>query len=196
MPDTSVLPPFRPMAMLPPDIHVRRSDTGAIYLTPNQPPGDRPRTLPHCLAQRAAEHPDRVFLKQRAEPGGPWREMSYGDVKRASDGLAQALLELGAGPDRPVMILSGNSIESAIVILAAMSIGAPAAPPSASRSSRRSSGRCRASSSAFHAGDNAPGAAAAARGGLPAPASSAGRRGDSGDRQSPRIPPSGRRRAR
>ncbi len=54
--------------------------------------------------------------------------MSYGEAKAATDSLAQAFLDMGAGPDAPVMILSGNSIRSAVAILAAQKIGAPAAP--------------------------------------------------------------------
>ncbi len=46
------------------------------------------------------------------------------------DALTQALLDLGVGPGRPVAILSGNSIEHALMTLAAMQAGAPAAPVS------------------------------------------------------------------
>ena len=127
--DGQSLPPFRPLPMTPPDIEVRRTDEGVVYLTPRQSPGDRPKTIPHCLDERASEHPDRPYLKQRTHlPDGPWRTMTYGEAKSATDGLAQAFLDLGAGPDRPVMILSGNAIESALVMLAAMKMGAPAAP--------------------------------------------------------------------
>ena len=54
--------------------------------------------------------------------------LTYGEAKTITDSLAQAFLDLGAGPDAPVMLLSGNSIRAAMVILAAQKIGAPAAP--------------------------------------------------------------------
>ena len=128
MADGQALPPFRPLPQKEPDIEMVRKDDGTIYLTPRQTPGDRPKTIPHCLDERAAEHPDRPWLKQRDPETDQWRTVTYGEGKRQVDALAQAFLDMGAGPKAPVMILSGNSIESALVILAAMKIGAPAAP--------------------------------------------------------------------
>jgi feruloyl-CoA synthase len=128
MADGQALPPFRPLPQKEPDIEMVRKDDGTIYLTPRQTPGDRPKTIPHCLDERAAEHPDRPWLKQRDPQTDQWRTVTYGEGKRQVDALAQAFLDMGAGPKSPVMILSGNSIESALVILAAMKIGAPAAP--------------------------------------------------------------------
>lgn len=128
MADGQALPPFRPLPQKEPDIEMVRKDDGTIYLTPRQTPGDRPKTIPHCLDERAAEHPDRPWLKQRDPQTDQWRTVTYGEGKKMVDALAQAFLDMGAGPDAPVMILSGNSIESALTILAAMKIGAPAAP--------------------------------------------------------------------
>ncbi len=128
MADGQALPPFRPLPQKEPDIEMVRKPDGTIYLTPRQAPGDRPKTIPHCLDERASEHPDRVWLKQRDPQTDEWRALTYGEGKKKVDSLAQALLDMGAGPDAPVMILSGNSIESALVILAAQKIGAPAAP--------------------------------------------------------------------
>ncbi|MEM1105247.1 MAG: AMP-binding protein [Pseudomonadota bacterium] len=126
MADGQPLPPFRPLPMKAPDIEVKQKPDGTVHLTPRQAPGARPRSIPHALEERAARHPGRPFLKQRES--GDWVSLSYGDAKRRSDGLAQAFLNLGAGPGAPVMVLSGNSIASALVILAAQTIGAPAAP--------------------------------------------------------------------
>ena len=122
------LPQFRLLPMKAPDIHMTRSDDGAIYLTPRQAPGARPVTIPHCLDERAAVHPDRPFLRERDIQSDAWNTLTYGEAKTITDSLAQAFLDLGAGPDAPVMILSGNTIRSAMVILAAQKIGAPAAP--------------------------------------------------------------------
>ncbi|MEE2878695.1 MAG: AMP-binding protein [Pseudomonadota bacterium] len=128
MADGQALPPFRPLPQKEPDIEMVRKPDGTIYLTPRQTPGDRPKSIPHCLDERAAEHPDRPFLKQRDPKTDEWRMLTYGESKARVDALAQAFLDMGAGPDAPVMVLSGNSIESALIILAAQKIGAPAAP--------------------------------------------------------------------
>lgn len=128
MPEGQSQPPFRLLPMRAPDIEMDARDDGVRYLKARQPAGDRPRTIPHCLDERAAEHPERAFLKERDPETDEWITLTYGDAKTVTDGLAQAFLDMGAGPDAPVMILSGNSIKSAMVILAAQKIGAPAAP--------------------------------------------------------------------
>ncbi|MEO1475514.1 MAG: AMP-binding protein, partial [Pseudomonadota bacterium] len=128
MADSQNLPPFRALGQKPPDIKMTRGDGGVIYLTPNQAPGDQPRTIGHLLDEKAAEHPDRIFLKERNPETDAWDEMSYGEAKRVTDSLAQAFLNMGAWADAPVMALSGNSIRLAIVMLAAHKAGTPVAP--------------------------------------------------------------------
>lgn len=121
------LPPFRPLPQKTPDVEMTRKGD-AIYIKSRQAPGPRPKTIPHALDERAAQHPERVFIKERDPKTDQWVEVTYGEAKRLTDSLAQAFLDLGAGPDAPVMILSGNSIRAALIILAAQKIGAPAAP--------------------------------------------------------------------
>ncbi len=121
------LPPFRPLPQKTPDVEMTRKGE-AIYIKSRQAPGPRPKTIPHALDERAALHPDRVFIKERDPKTEQWVEVTYGEAKRLTDSLAQAFLDLGAGPEAPVMLLSGNSIRAALIILAAQKIGAPAAP--------------------------------------------------------------------
>lgn len=127
MAEGQALPPFRPLPQKSPDVEVVRKGE-AIYVKARQAPGSRPLTIPHALIERAGLHPDRVFIKERDPKTDQWVEVTYGEANRLTDSLAQAFLDLGAGPDAPVMILSGNSIRSALIILAAQKIGAPAAP--------------------------------------------------------------------
>jgi feruloyl-CoA synthase len=124
------LAPFKPLPMKGPEITVDRRADGSIVITSNHPPGEGPRTISHLLAQKAAAHPDRPYLKQR-EPGhGPWRQVTYGQAQRAVEGIAQWLLDRGVTADDSVMILSGNSIEHALMTLGAYGAGVPAAPVS------------------------------------------------------------------
>lgn len=127
MPEGQALPPFRPLPQKTPDVSMTRKGD-AIYIAARQTPGDRPRTIAHCLDERAARHPDRPFLRERHPETDEWTTVTYGEARTITDSLAQAFLDLGAGPDAPVMLLSGNSIRAAMVILAAQKIGAPAAP--------------------------------------------------------------------
>ncbi|WP_454761473.1 AMP-binding protein [Caulobacter segnis] len=120
--------PFKPLAMKGPDVSVERRADGTIVITSNHAPGDGPRSIAHLIARKAAEHPDRPYIKQR-EPGhGPWRGVTYGQALRAIEGIAQWLLDRGLKADDSVMILSGNSIEHALITLGAYTAGVPAAP--------------------------------------------------------------------
>jgi feruloyl-CoA synthase len=121
-------PPFRDLPYRAPDIEVRHGANGVVYLSSRTPIGPIPRSVPHMLDERAAAHPDRPWLKQRAPNHGPWRQVTYGEAARITRSLAQALLDRGLGPDAPLLILSGNSLEHALMSLAAQRIGAPATP--------------------------------------------------------------------
>jgi len=71
--------------------------------------------------------PRRTFLAERSADGG-WRRISYSEALVAVRALAQALLDSGASVDRPIMILSGNSIENGLLQLASMFVGLPVSP--------------------------------------------------------------------
>jgi feruloyl-CoA synthase len=131
----SPLPPFKPLPMLGPDVTLDRRADGVMYLRANQQPGPRPRSIAHLLDERAGEHPERHLLKQRlptpaGQALGSWRAITYGQAKSTTDSLAQALIDLGLAQDAPLMILSGNSIEHAVLTLAAMKARVPVAPMS------------------------------------------------------------------
>lgn len=85
------------------------------------------------LEKWASETPDRIFLGQRNKNGG-WEELSYGLAWQRVQSVAQALLDLGLNQDTPVAILSGASLEHAILSYAAMLVGVPVAPISPSYS--------------------------------------------------------------
>jgi len=123
-------PPFRPLPFLPPDVSVRRTEDGVFYISSNTPMPAPPRSLPHLLREKAAEHPDRVWLAQRTPDQADWRRVTYAEAERAVRGLAQALLDRGVGPHGGLMILSGNSVEHALASFAAQRIGAAATPVS------------------------------------------------------------------
>lgn len=89
------------------------------------------RSLPHALAHWAEARPDQTFVAQREKtPGGTgdWIRVTYAEAFARAQEIGAALLALGLGPDRPVMVLSGNSIDHALLGLACQIVGVPYAP--------------------------------------------------------------------
>jgi len=81
------------------------------------------------LVDWAEQAPERTFLAERSVTGD-WRSVTYGEALASVRALAQALLAHGVSDDRPVMILSDNSIENGLLQLAAMFTGFPVSPVS------------------------------------------------------------------
>lgn len=121
-------PPFKPLPMKAPDVKVERRADGSILVSQNHAPGERPRSIAHLLAEKAAAHPERPYIQQRAPNHGPWRGVTYGEAKRAADGIAQWLLDRGLSAADSVMVLSANSVEHGLVMLGAYTSGIPLAP--------------------------------------------------------------------
>ena len=120
---------LRPVRMGALAVDVERRDDGAIYLRSREPLGPYPRAITDCLRRWAMEAPDRVFLADRGKDG-EWRRLSYAQTLAKVRALAQYLLGLKLSEDRPIVILSGNSIEHGLLALAAMMVGVPYAPVS------------------------------------------------------------------
>ena len=123
--------PFRECPYLPAKLNVDRRTDGTVYLTNGQPL--RP-WRPHMLAPLAywgGAAPDRAWLAQRdpEDPTRPgWQVLTYGEALGRIRTLAEGFLAHGAGPDVPVMILSRNTIDHALVKYAAMWAGSPVVP--------------------------------------------------------------------
>jgi feruloyl-CoA synthase len=128
--DTLAQVPFKPINFLSRDIKTERRADGTILLQSNHRLKACERHVPAFLAKWAAEASDRVWLAQRRGPSRDWVKVTYGEAKRQVDAVTEALLDRGFGSDKPVMILSSNSIEFALLTMAAMQARAPVAPVS------------------------------------------------------------------
>ena len=84
-------------------------------------------TILDCIPEWAEKAPQRVFLAQRNRDG-EWQRISYAELWQRVQSVGQAMVDLGAKRGDNLAILSGNSIEHAIVMFAAMSVGVVAAP--------------------------------------------------------------------
>ena len=111
------------------EVLVGRAPGGVIYLRSPQELGPHARAVGDWLVQWAHVAPSRVFLAER-QAQGDWRELTYEQALKEVRSLAQGLLDAGAGPQHPLVILSGNSIDHALLALAAMHVGVPVIPVS------------------------------------------------------------------
>ncbi len=100
---------------------------GCVLLRSTDPLRDYPATVVHSMRAWAAASPDHPLVAERT-PAGPWRTCSYGEAAATAEAIGQGLLDRGLGPDRPLLVLSGNSIEHLLVMLGAMTAGIPVAP--------------------------------------------------------------------
>jgi feruloyl-CoA synthase len=106
---------------------VDRHANGVIYVRSPQPLGEYPARVTDRLEFWATEAPGQIFLAQRA-PDGMWQTVTYAETMSRVHSLASGLLACGLSATRPLMILSGNSVEHGLLALAAMYAGIPYAP--------------------------------------------------------------------
>src|SRR5438876_8802914 len=123
-------PAFRKIEWLDRDIAIERHPDCVIVLKSRIPLQPYEKHIPASLSKWAKQAPERIWLAQRGGADRQWRKVSYGEARRIVDGLTQGLLNLGLEAGRPVAILSGNSIEHALMTQAAMQARSPAAPVS------------------------------------------------------------------
>ena len=100
---------------------------GVVHVRSTEPLREYPARVTDRLEQWAKQAPDRVFLAQRRDDGA-WQTVTYSTALQRIQKIAASLLTSGLSPDRPLAILSGNSIEHGLLALAAMYAGIPYAP--------------------------------------------------------------------
>ncbi len=101
---------------------------GTILLRSRDPLADHAPRITDWLWHWARHRPDRLFVAERGAGGGAdaaWRGVTYAQAADTVRRIAQAMLDRGLGPARPVAVLSGNSVRHAMVALAAQAIGVP-----------------------------------------------------------------------
>src|SRR5258708_37716696 len=99
---------------------------GGFRLRSRTPLAPHDQSLSRMFRAAVETGPDRAFLAERSGDG--WRTLTYAACRPLVDGIAAALIERGLSAERPVMVLSGNSIDHALLMLAAYTAGTPIAP--------------------------------------------------------------------
>ena len=116
------------MNFAPQKVEMQRRADGTIFLRSPQKLGSYARCVTEWLVQWSDKAPDRTFLAERDDER--WKKLTYRETYGAVRRIAQALLDRGLGPDRPVAILSDNGLDHALLALGAMHVGVPVAPVS------------------------------------------------------------------
>ncbi len=89
-----------------------------------------PERITDCLEHWAGVAPDRTFVAQRRGPRGEWEHVTYAQMLERAAGIACALVQRGLSAERPVLILSENSLEHLTLAFGALLAGVPYAPVS------------------------------------------------------------------
>jgi feruloyl-CoA synthase len=112
-----------------PAVDVERRPDGVLVLRSPRALAAHPHSVLVWLKRWARERPDQVVLAQR-EGEGAWRTVTYAQALAAVRSLSGALRRAGGSVSNPLMILSENSVEQALVTWAAQYAGIPVAPVS------------------------------------------------------------------
>jgi feruloyl-CoA synthase len=106
---------------------VDRRDDGALVLENKLKLGPYPATIIEPLRKWARQTPEAPFL---TEGGGAKGAIGYAAFLRRAEDRADRILAMGCTADKPLLILSQNSIEHAVTSVAAMIVGVPISPVS------------------------------------------------------------------
>ncbi|MEA2836595.1 MAG: feruloyl-CoA synthase [Bradyrhizobium sp.] len=120
--------PLRAISFGDPAVTIDRHGDGTIYLRPKIALGDYPVRITDRLHHWAAAEPNRVFMAER--DGDGWRKITYAQLLASARRIASSLLARDLSPDKPIVILSGNSIDHALIAFGALYAGIPFCPVS------------------------------------------------------------------
>ena len=125
---------FRPLKFGVTRVTLRDGPPGTHYLQAEQALAPYPERLTDRLAQWAHTRPAQTFMARRIKLTdgslGDWQHISYTQAWHTARCIAQALINRGLSAERPVVILSENSLEHALLALGCMVAGVPYVPTS------------------------------------------------------------------
>jgi len=121
--------PYRTVNLGPTDIVVDRRPDGTILVRSPHELGSYAARMTDRLDHWARHASYRTFLADR-DAHGRWRNVTYAEAQYFARRIGQALINRDLSVERPVIVLSGNDIEHALLGLGAMYAGVPYAPVS------------------------------------------------------------------
>lgn len=125
---------YRPLTFGVTQATLRDGEAGVHYLVADQALAPYPERLTDRLVHWARERPQQTLFarRQRMADGssGDWQKISFAQALDAARRIGQALLDRGLSAERPVLVLSENDLEHALLALGCMVAGIPWCPTS------------------------------------------------------------------
>ena len=127
-------PKFRPLRFGVTRVTLKDGVPGTHYLKADQELQAYPDRLTDRFQHWATNKPDQTLFARRVKLAdgslGDWRHVTYAQAWATARNIAQALINRGLNAERPVVILSENSLEHALLALGCMVAGVPFVPTS------------------------------------------------------------------
>ena len=125
---------FRPLKFGVTRVKLSDGPSGTHYLEADQALQAFPDRLTDRLQHWAHTVPERSFMARRVKQAdgtlGDWKHINYQQAWTTARNIAQGLINRGLSTERPVVILSENSLEHALLSLGCMLAGVPFVPTS------------------------------------------------------------------
>jgi len=127
-------PKFRPLRFGVTRVTLKDGVPGTHYLKADQELQAYPDRLTDRFQHWATNKPNQTLFARRVKLAdgtlGDWRHVTYAQAWATARNIAQALINRGLNAERPVVILSENSLEHALLALGCMVAGVPFVPTS------------------------------------------------------------------
>ena len=127
-------PKFRPLKFGVTRVSLRDGEPGTRYLQADQALQAFPDRLTDRLQHWAHTKPHQTFMARRVKNTdgtlGDWRHITYAQAWQTARSIAQSVIDRGLSAERPVVILSENSLEHALLALGCLIAGVPFVPTS------------------------------------------------------------------
>ena len=127
-------PKFRPLRFGVTRVTLKDGVPGTHYLKADQDLQAFPDRLTDRLQHWAQKKPTQTLFARRIKLAdgklGDWRHVTYSEAWNTARNIAQGLINRGLNAERPVVILSENSLEHALLALGCMVAGVPFVPTS------------------------------------------------------------------
>ncbi len=127
-----------PTQLAPAQVLYEPRADGSFVLSSPEPLQPYARCIGQWLEHWAVQAPQRAYLAERR--GAGWFSLTYEQVRQRVGALAQGLLELDIASGRPLLMLSENDLDQALLTLAAMHVGIPVSTISVAYSRNTGSG--------------------------------------------------------